>query len=225
MIKALFREIRGIFYYRKTRIKRIDYDTYWGSRKSDVFEEGSSETERVISGIIDKDSTVLDMGCGDGRLLEKLAREKKTSGTGVDISEIAVRRARKRGVNAIVADVNNYTVRKSYDYITICDVLEHVPFPEGIMKNVKGKFNRNLIITIPNMGIVWNRLRFLFGKFPNDWYWHPAEHLRHWTLADIKWWLGENGYKIRRIYPHVGIPVLKNVYPSLFAAGFVIVLE
>ncbi len=228
-IKNLLTEMRHVFGYREMKIERMDYEEYWKSREPNVFREGSDRTERTIAGIVDAGSTLLDIGCGDGRLLSFLRLGKGIRGDGIDISKTAVARCRERGLNCRVADIQkNLKIEKDYDYIVITDVLEHIPKPEHVLLQVRGKFRKKLVITIPNIGMFFNRIRLLFGKFPLDWYWHPGEHLRHWTLADIKWWIRANksfGLRIARIYPHTGVPVLKNIWPSMFAAGFVVELE
>ncbi|MBI5061118.1 MAG: methyltransferase domain-containing protein [Candidatus Aenigmarchaeota archaeon] len=228
-IKNLLREIRNIFAYREMKIGNMDYEEYWTSREDDVFKEGSDNTEKIISDIIEKNSTVMDIGCGDGRLLNRLRAEKRAHGEGIDVSATAAKRCREKGMKCTVVDIQKkFRLSKKYDYIVITDVLEHIPNPEFVMENLRDSFNKKLIISLPNIGMVFNRARLLFGKFPLEWYWHPGEHIRHWTLADIKWWIRSNknfGCRIAGIYSNTGIPLLRKLWPSMFSAGFVVVLE
>ena len=68
------------------------------------------------------------------------------------------------------------------------------------MAKLKGKFRKQLIITIPNTGFLGERLRLAFGRFPKQWVLHPSEHLRFWTVTDFMFWCDQLGYKVDRYY-------------------------
>jgi methionine biosynthesis protein MetW len=230
MFKKIFIHIRDIFSNKNPLITMNSYEDYWNNRDNDIFKEGSDRTDLIIRNNIKKKSSVLEIGCGDGRLLEFLKKEKDIIEKGIDISDVAISRAKKRNVNCKVFNILKDELNKKYDYIILCDVIEHISDSELIMKRIEGKYKENIIMSIPNYGIIFNRLRLLFGKVPLDWHWHPKEHLRQWTLSDIKYWLSSGKYgfrkkKILKIYPHVGIPLLKDMFPSLFASGFVIICK
>jgi methionine biosynthesis protein MetW len=97
--------------------------------------------QELITSMIDEGSSVLDIGCGDGNLLQYLSREKKIKAFGVDVSSKAVDLRRKRGIEAQVADLTKegFQLSGTYDYAVISEVLEHLPNPEQLMFKLKGK--------------------------------------------------------------------------------------
>ena len=74
-----------------------------------------------------KDAKILDLGCGPGRTMQFMQSKGFTNVIGVDISEEQTEIARKRGLNAITADVNDFLVQHAneYDMIVMIDVVEH----------------------------------------------------------------------------------------------------
>jgi hypothetical protein len=80
------------------------------------------------------------------------------------------------------------------------------------------------VISIPNSCYWRYRFRVLFGKFMVQWVAHPGEHLRFWSIADMRWWLTQLGFSMRRAYPTWGVPVLKHVWPAMFAQNVIYVI-
>lgn len=74
-----------------------------------------------------KDAKILDLGCGPGRTLQFLKNKGFTNTVGIDISEEQTEIARRRGLNAITADVNDFLVQhvNEYDAVIMIDVVEH----------------------------------------------------------------------------------------------------
>jgi len=113
---------------------------------------------------------------------------------------------------------------KTFDYIVLSEILEHIQEPEKIMRIIKNRFNKNVIITIPNSGFILHRLRLLFGKFPVVVIvYHVKEHIRFWTHSDFRYWCKHLGYKVISCQSSGGINGLKfdlsKISLSLFAYG------
>ena len=111
------------------------------------------------------------------------------------------------------------------NYISLFEVLEHMKNPEDFLLKLLNHKNIKVFISLPNTGFFTHRIRLLFGRFPLQWIAHPSEHLRFWTITDLKWWLGFlNIYNQSKIIPYKGVPFLNKIWPNLFAEGsFVIV--
>ncbi len=213
--------------YRPYKITNMNYDTYWRFRHTHT-SAGLKKRDGIISGLIEPESSVLDLGCGDGRLLEFLQQTKKSRVLGIDISDEALKVAKNRGVPVVKADITSasFVISQEYDYIILSEVLEHFSFPEIVMREVSGKYNKSLLITVPNIGHLRYRMRLLFGRFPECWKWHPGEHVRFWTKRDLVIWLerSDNGFPsmmCARFYPCEGSPGMA-FWKSLLAYNFVV---
>ena len=217
---------KAVFGYNKVILSKMDYEEYWES-------VGEIEWEipriLVICDLIEEGSSVLDLGCGDGKLLATLVAQRKVKATGIDISKEALRLARNRGLTDLhLADIGTpgFAITNEYDYIIATEVLEHIPNPEDVLTKAKGHFRRALIVSVPNVGYYTHRLRLLFGRFPLQWMRHAGEHLRFWTLRDFHWWVNLQGYRINKAAPPAqGFPLLYRLWPSLFANQMIFVLE
>jgi methionine biosynthesis protein MetW len=205
------------------KLKRMNYEDYWIVRGP----FGFSTRYPVFAEVIEENSSVFDIGCGDGSTLKFLIEKKNIKGEGVDVSNEAVKMARSKGIEAFMGNVasHEFQITKRYDYIIISEVLEHIPNPEDLMEKVKHKFKKMLIVSIPNIGHYMHRLRLLFGHFPVQWAWHPGEHLRFWTVKDFKKWVNNLGFQIVEIRTHSGFLFLHKYIPNLFADSVVFLLK
>ncbi len=86
MLKKIIDEI---FEYRPYRIGNMNYEEYWLYRK-DSGKKGLKHRDLIIGDLIEDNSSVLDIGCGNGRLLNYLINEKGVEGHGYDYSETAL---------------------------------------------------------------------------------------------------------------------------------------
>lgn len=204
----------------KMHMAELDYDQYWRMRGSHTFQP----RYQIIVEIVEFGSTVLDIGCGEGLLLQYLTETKGICGYGVDISREAVRLARARGVKAEAADILQLRIDQAYDYIILSEVLEHLANPEEVIIKVRGRFRKALLISVPNIGYYQHRLRLLFGRFPLQWRWHPGEHLRFWTVIDFVEWIGELGLEVSGVRSSNGFPFLHRYLPNLFGNQVVFII-
>jgi methionine biosynthesis protein MetW len=203
----------------------LDYDRYWELRHSS--DTNPLGRDIVFVRAIDDGSSVLDIGCGTGRFLAYLLSVKKQiKAQGLDVSSKAVEVARGKGIECQVVDVTSpsFDLEQDYDYIVISDVLEHLPNPEALLLKLRGKFRKTLLISVPNIGYYPHRLRLLLGSFPIHTAWHPAEHLRYWTVTDFQEWLGHLGYRVEKVRASNGFPLLANLRPNLFGHQMVFIV-
>jgi len=219
MINYYFKRLFNIFNYIFTDFKapqNIDYDKYWEKRNDLNY---SKRFDSIIY-FIEGNSTLLDIGCGDGSFLKYLKEKKGIQGEGIDISEIAIKKASEKGVKCYKDDItsNNFKLTKNYDYIILSEVIEHIIKPEDLINKLIPFFNKGIIITIPNTGYYLERLRLLFGRFPIQWQFSPYEHIRFWALKDFKNWIKQfKELEIVSIKAHTGFLFLYKIFPSLFA--------
>lgn len=210
---------------------KVDYDKYWQKRcqsEEQVLSNWQKQRSDLVLKMIEQNSKILDFGCGDGSVLKYLKDNANISGIGVDISDDALSKAKKNGLEVIKMDItnlNNLNNLPEVDYILGFEIIEHMPNPEEFIDKIKNKARQALIFSVPNSGYYIQRLRLLFGRFPQQWISHPGEHLRFWTVKDIKWWVKAIGFKLDKIVLYEGLPIFKNIFPKLFCRGIIIKMK
>lgn len=212
--------------------KPLSYDEYWESRGRKEVNLSPWQKKRsdiVLSFIKQSTPTIVDVGCGDGSVLDYLNKKLGgIKGIGVDVSKPALNKVKELGFEAIHVDFSNVEQLNipSTDYTILFEIIEHIKDSELLVKKAIENSKSGVFISIPNSGFFVYRFRLLFGKFPAQWVLQPNEHLRFWTLRDVKWWLKANNWKDKsKIATYEGVPFLNKMIPSWFAAGIVIYIS
>lgn len=214
----------------KTKLARPEYatlDRRWRSRWDFV-------VENIGPGL-----KVLDIGCGDGILGERLIRFRNCDVHGVDVSEFALKMASQRGVVTNLCDASASILPfsdETFDAVVLCCVLEHVPHPEHILMEAYRvlKPTGGIFVTLPNP-VTWKiRLSFLRGSFHPDFlHSKPGEglHYRFWTYENgLESTISDLGCSLRianksidvknpRLYSKLSLRIrrfLIHVLPGLF---------
>ncbi len=223
-------DFKGLLYYPTVDLAAdpcVNYDKYWEARgraAGPVLSDWQKKRADIVLRSLEKNSSVLDLGCGSGALIKYLEEKAGIKGVGVDSNDKILDQARSLGVSAIKTDITDLASLKAlgeFDYVTGFEILEHLPCPESLLDCLRGKARRAMYFSIPNTGYWTHRLRLLLGKTPLQWASHPGEHLRFWTVSDLKRWLKSLDFKIESLELYEGIPVLNKIFPSLFSKGIV----
>lgn len=178
-----------------------------GLKKLISFDDRFQEVTKVLSGIIsgfpNQTIKILDIGVGDAvyeSLLPSTLR-KRCQFYGVDISSTQIKRAKKYLTVGKVVDLNNQKlpfIKNYFDIIIISEILEHVFFPDRIIKEADRvlKSGGYILLTYPNSGALQIRLSILFtGRSVMLNYPQNKQHIRFFTSSDILQMLG-NDYQI-----------------------------
>lgn len=232
-LRLMWRQMPLLFSYPKNRIEEeaVDYDAYWQEKRgADVGALSPFQLARAneICELIEPNSSVLDIGCGDGAILKHLKKELNIEAWGVDQSSLALEAAKGAKVQTIQADLNETEAVQQLpevDYITALEVLEHVPSPEPLLRALAPKCKKAFIVSVPNSGYWLYRLRLLCGRMPAQWRRHPGEHLRFWTLKDIRWWVRAMGWNLECLRCYEGLNGLNKLLPSWCAMGMVLKIK
>ena len=147
----------------------------------------------IISQWIEPHSQVLDLGCGDGVLLEHLAQQQ-VQGLGLEIDDDNIVRCIERKVAVIQSDLDeglfDYFEADMFDYVVLTQTLQAIHHPAKLLKEML-KVGRKGIITFPNMAYWRNRWQMLVGgrmpmtpALPKDWY--ETENIHLCTIKDFE---------------------------------------
>ena len=141
---------------------------------------------KIISTLIKKGSHVLDIGCGDGILMEYLKDEKKVNIRGIEISKSKVQNCIANGLTVIEGNAEKDLKQfpdNSFDYVVLSQTLQAFLNPENVIKELL-RIGKQAIVTIPNFGYWKIRLHLLLKgtmpvtrTLPDEWYNTPNIHL------------------------------------------------
>jgi methionine biosynthesis protein MetW len=159
----------------------------------------------VIAGMVAPGSRVLDVGCGDGALLELLAREKRVDGRGVELSQQGVNQCVAKGLSVIQgdadADLADYP-DDGFDYVILSQTLQATRRPREVMLHML-RIGRRAIVSFPNFGH-W-RVRaelLLLGRMPVTsnlaHRWHDTPNIHLCTIRDFVELVESIGARIER---------------------------
>jgi len=146
----------------------------------------------AIAAWVRPDSTVLDLGCGDGLLLKYLKHARNTRGYGIEIADENVIACVKNGVNVIQSNLEGGLAgfdAGSFDYVILSQTLQAVRHTEEIVLELL-RVGREGIVSFPNFGRWDQRLQVLRGRMPvsdalpYQWYNTPNVHL--FTIHDFE---------------------------------------
>jgi len=140
----------------------------------------------VLAGLIDANSRVLDVGCGDGSLLLHLKKIKNVDGRGLEIDQKRVQESVAKGLAVIEGDAEKDLVdypNASFDFAILNQSLQQFHDPRKVLDELL-RVAKKAIITIPNFGYWKVRLNLLFKgtmpvteNLPHTWYNTPNLHM------------------------------------------------
>ncbi len=146
----------------------------------------------LIAEMIEPNARVLDVGCGDGDLLELLARTKNVDGRGIELSQEGVNASVTRGLSVIQgdadADLRDYP-DNAFDYVILSQTIQATRNPREVMLQMK-RIGRRLVVSIPNFGHWRVRLQLLWsGEMPRtrslDYNWYDTPNIHLCTVRDF----------------------------------------
>ncbi len=157
----------------------------------------------IISEWITPGSKVLDLGCGNGALLQHLQAQRAVTGYGLEIDDNDVRQCITAGVSVIQTDLDaglSDFDSNTFDYVIMTQTLQAVNYPEKLLDEML-RVGHEGIVTFPNFAHWKNRLQLaLAGRMPmsrtlpNPWYNTPNIHLC--TVSDFENLCRERGIRI-----------------------------
>jgi methionine biosynthesis protein MetW len=146
----------------------------------------------IIAGWIKEKSKVLDIGCGEGDLLQYLKKTKQIEGRGLEILQADVSRALSKGISVMQGDAENdlaYYPDDSFDYAILSQTLQATKRPDKIMQQML-RIAKFAIISFPNFAHYKNIFYLNFkGKMPVSktipYQWYDTPNIHFCSIKDF----------------------------------------
>jgi methionine biosynthesis protein MetW len=159
----------------------------------------------IIASWIEPGSTVIDLGCGEGDLLQHLIARKGVRGTGIELNEEKVARCIEKGLSVlqgdIGAEVHDYPEGR-FDYVILSQTLQQVYQPDALIRAML-RIGRRGVVSFPNFSHWQIRLQLLFSghapvsrQLPYQWFDTP--NIRVITLKDFRTFVKDVGLEVLR---------------------------
>ncbi len=150
-----------------------------------------SDYDKVVA-LVKPHSRVLDLGCGDGRLLKRLIVEQQVQGMGVEIDQEAVLECLHKGLSVFQGNIDDGLADygdNSYDYVILNMTLQVIIRPDFVIEEML-RVGERVIVSFPNFGywrvrqsLLWKGRMPKTLKLPLEWYNTPNIHLL--TIKDF----------------------------------------
>ena len=160
---------------------------------------------KVIADLLPKNVRVLDVGCGDGSLMNHLIQEKNIEARGLELEKENIKKCIYKGLTVIEGNAEtelHQFPNQSFDFVILSQTLQAFYNPEKVLRDLL-RIGKSVVISIPNFGYWKVRTSLLFfGKMPvtktlpNSWYNTPNLHMC--TIKDFFHFCLEKNIKINK---------------------------
>ena len=161
---------------------------------------------KVIADLLPNNSKVLDVGCGDGSLMNLLAKDKNIEVRGLELDQSNVQKCIVKGLPVIQGDAETELYQfppQSFDYVILSQTLQAFFKPDKVLKELL-RIGKSVIVSIPNFGYWKVRTSLLFfGKMPitktipNTWFNTPNLHMC--TIKDLFNYCEDQNIEIKKV--------------------------
>ena len=146
----------------------------------------------IIAKLIEKNEKVLDVGCGDGKLLDFLSKTKKVDCRGIELKQKGVNQCVKKGLSVIQGDANYDLIDyppDSFSSVILSQTIQAMIYPDRVIENLI-RIGDRAIISFPNFGYWKVRRDFLFsGRMPKNkilpFEWHNTPNIHLCSYRDF----------------------------------------
>lgn len=180
---------------------------------------------------IHQGASVLDLGCGDGELLDLLVREKKVKAQGIEIDEQAIYQCVAKGLSVFHEDIDNGLsdyADQAFDFVILNQSFQQVKKPDNVLKEAL-RVGKEVIIGFPNFAHYQGRLQIFFqGKTPVTpslpYEWHDTPNLHFLSILDFIEYCQRRSIKIEKSF-FIGKNRGVRILPNLFALAGIFLIS
>jgi methionine biosynthesis protein MetW len=183
-----------------------------------------------IADIIDANSAVLDLGCGNGDLMEYLEKNKNVNSQGVEISEDAIYKCVEKGLCVLHSDIDGALEdypSGSFDFVILSQSLQQVKRIDNVLEESL-RIGKKVIIAFPNFAHISLRMMLFFQgmapvakALPDRW--NDTPNIRFLSIKDFENFCAEKKYKITEKY-FISNSRYTYILPNLLAQQAIFVI-
>ena len=191
------------FCYANTYATQQMYDEYYknsniySSRSPKISPEYEKKLQCLIREYVDKDSVILDMGCGSGAFLQSLKLYGYSNLYGMDVADNIVSELQTMGIHGkkggVYDEISQEEIGK-YDVVCMNCVLEHLLYPRDAISNTKKYLKNNgvMLIAVPDMENLQHG-----NNGPAHHFHH--EHINYFTVEALSMLMRKEGFECIRV--------------------------
>jgi len=181
---------------------------------------------RLIADMVKPGARVLDVGCGDGALLDWLGRNKQVDGRGIELSMGGVSAAVSHGLSVVQGDADtdlSFYPDDAFDYVILSQTLQATRDPRRVLANML-RIGKHAIVSFPNFGHWRIRLDLIrYGRMPItdtlSYEWYETPNIHFCTIKDFLILCQDMDIGVQRaVALNRNGGVLPNIWSNLLAA-------
>jgi methionine biosynthesis protein MetW len=185
---------------------------------------------RIIYSIIEHNSRVLDLGCGEGDLLYPLVRDKQVRAQGIELNANAIQECVKKGLSVFHDDIE-HSLREypdhSFDYVILNQSMQEVKKVDCVIQEAL-RIGSKVIVGFPNFAYIKSRIMLFFqGRSPITeslpYLWFDTPNVRFLSITDFRDFCTEKNILIEEAH-YLGEKEIVRFWPNLLALNAIFVL-
>ncbi len=151
---------------------------------------------------VEKNTRVLDLGCGNGVMMDYLQSDKQCTGYGIEIDDAMIPLCVERGVSVIQRDLEaglSIFGNDTFDTVLCLSALQMMKDVEGVLRDI-ARVGQEAIVSFPNFAYWPHRIALLRGRMPVSkslpYEWYDTPNLRCATIRDFEELADEVGLRV-----------------------------
>jgi methionine biosynthesis protein MetW len=193
--------------------------------------EKVSLDHRIISGLVDDQARVLDLGCGSGELMYLLARDRNAKVQGIELNEELIYRCVEKGLSVFHGDIESGLTEypdDSFDYVILNQSMQQIRKVDFVIQEAL-RVGSKVIVGFPNFACLGSRMMLFFqGRSPVTsslpYLWHDTPNVRFLSIKDFKAFCRTRKLHILAEF-YLGTDGTHRFLPNLLASNAIFVLQ